>query len=142
MADDDGIRVSNRVFIPMHEIQWHAVRAQGAGGQNVNKVASAVHLRFDVRASSLPEWHQQRVLALRDARLTEAGEIVIKAQSHRTQTANLDDALQRLAELIRGAIKVQKARKPSRPSLSSKRRGIEKKKRKAATKANRRKPVL
>ena len=90
------LKISNNVTIPEAEIDWQAIRAQGAGGQNVNKVASAIHLRFDIAASSLPEFYKERLLALSDRRINSDGVVVIKAQRFRTQEKNLDDALQRL----------------------------------------------
>lgn len=114
------------------------MRSQGAGGQNVNKVASAVHLRFDVRASSLPVEIKDRILALRDRRLSSEGIVVIKAQAHRSREKNRDEALARLRELIRAALVQRKARRPTRPTRRSKERRLESKKIAARTKALRR----
>ena len=117
------------------ELEFVPIRAQGAGGQNVNKVSSAIHLRFDIKASSLSEFHKARLLQYRDQRISKDGIIVIKAQRHRTQELNREDALQRLRELIQSATQIDKPRRPTRPTRSSQRKRVESKTRRGAIKA-------
>ena len=121
------IVLSNEVQLGDWEVDITAVRSQGAGGQNVNKVASAIHLRFDIRRSSLPAFYKERLLRLSDQRITKDGVIVIKAQQFRTQELNRDDAVERLRELINGAVVVQKKRRPTRPTRGSQVRRVDSK---------------
>ncbi len=129
------LRINQRLSIPLAEIQFRAVRAQGPGGQNVNKVASAVHLRFDLNASSLPPAHRRRLLALGDQRISKAGVLVIKAQGGRSQEQNRREALERLRELLASTARTPRKRIRTRPTRASQRRRVEHKKRLGRLKA-------
>ncbi|MFV0438645.1 MAG: alternative ribosome rescue aminoacyl-tRNA hydrolase ArfB [Desulfopila sp.] len=133
------IEITSTIFIAISEITFTPIRAQGAGGQNVNKVASAIHLRFDIQASSLPTEIKNRLLQLRDKRRTDDGSIVIKAQRFRHQEQNRDDAIQRLVALIRSVTSTPRRRKPTRPSRTARARRMDGKTRRGKLKALRKK---
>jgi len=124
-SDDTRLPISARVSIPLEEVELTAIRASGPGGQNVNKVSTALQLRFDVRASSLPDFYKERLLSLKDRRMTGDGVIVIKAQRFRSQEKNREDALTRLQALVRQVGVVQKRRVPTKPTRASKQRRLE-----------------
>ncbi|MBO0348343.1 aminoacyl-tRNA hydrolase [Phormidium pseudopriestleyi FRX01] len=133
------LKISNTVSILENEINISAVRSQGAGGQNVNKVATAIHLRFDIKASSLPERYKNRLLTLSDHRITQEGVIIIKAQESRSQLENRQEAMMRLQELIKSAVAVPKKRFKSKPTRSSQRKRLDSKTKRGQIKAARRK---
>lgn len=136
------LEITSWLSLPESELEFSAIRAQGAGGQNVNKVSSAIHLRFDIRNSSLPEDIKTAMLGLSDSRITRDGVLVLKAQSFRTQEQNRDDAMQRLVALIQQAMHKPKPRKATRPTRASQRRRVDSKKKQGQQKALRRKPLM
>ncbi|MGB5973956.1 MAG: alternative ribosome rescue aminoacyl-tRNA hydrolase ArfB [Nodosilinea sp.] len=131
------LQITPRTAIPLSNIELSAVRSQGAGGQNVNQVATAIHLRFDIHASSLSPLYKERLLALSDSRITQDGIIIIKAQQHRTQEQNKEDALNRLRALIKSVTVTPKKRKPTKPSKSAQRKRLDRKTKRSQLKARR-----
>ena len=133
------IVINQHITLDHSEVDLQAIRSQGAGGQNVNKVATAIHLRFDIHASSLPDIYKQRLLRYRDQRITSDGQIIIKAQEHRSQVNNRQEAIERLCELIRHATRQQKNRRPTRPGKAAKERRLKKKNQRGQLKQKRKK---
>ncbi|WP_008309492.1 alternative ribosome rescue aminoacyl-tRNA hydrolase ArfB [Leptolyngbya sp. PCC 6406] len=129
------LKITDHTAIPLGEIELSAVRSQGAGGQNVNKVATAIHLRFDIHASSLSPLYKERLLNLGDRRITKDGVIIIKAQQHRTQEQNREDALRRLQDLIQSVTVTPKARKPTKLSRTAQKKRLDRKTRRGQIKA-------
>jgi len=132
------LQITPNIVLQDEELEWQAIRAQGSGGQNVNKVSSAFHLRFDIRASSLPDAVKQRLIGMRDQRISNEGILVVKAQRFRTQEKNRADALERLRELIIQAARVEKKRRPTKPSRASQRKRMDSKTKRGQTKRLRR----
>ena len=129
------IKLSAAVELDENELEFSAIRAQGSGGQNVNKVSSAIHLRFDIQASSLPDFYKERLLQFKDQRISKEGIVVIKAQQYRTQEKNRDDAIERLVQLIQAATVVEKPRRPTKATRSSQKRRLDSKAQRGKIKA-------
>ena len=125
------LKISNTVTLAVNEVEISAIRASGSGGQKVNKVSAAIHLRFDIEASSLPDYYKEKLLEWKDKRITKEGIIVIKSQQHRSQEQNRDEAMERLVELIKSVNVVQKKRVPTKPTKGSVGRRLDSKKKQA-----------
>ncbi|MGE9295284.1 MAG: alternative ribosome rescue aminoacyl-tRNA hydrolase ArfB [Puniceicoccales bacterium] len=134
------LRISNTVEIPAHELDFQMIRAQGPGGQNVNKTSTAVQLFFKIRESSLPPFYKERLLKHTDHRITDGGTVVIKVQDTRSQETNREIALERLREIIKAATKIERKRRATKPTLGSKKRRLDQKKQRGEKKSMRRKP--
>jgi ribosome-associated protein len=132
-----SLKISSQVSIPLAQIELQPIRAQGAGGQNVNKVSSAVHLRFDIESSSLPESYKESLRKLRDQRVTSEGVIILKAQRFRSQEKNREDALERLRTLLQAAGATRKHRKPTKPTRSSQKKRVDSKTKRGQLKSQR-----
>ncbi|BAY14165.1 alternative ribosome rescue aminoacyl-tRNA hydrolase ArfB [Calothrix sp. NIES-2098] len=135
------LQISQKILIPDSELEISAIRSQGAGGQNVNKVATAIHLRFDIEASSLPAFYKEQLLKLNDRRITQEGVIVIKAQEHRSQEQNREEALERLKELIKSAVVFKRKRKSTKPTRSSQKKRLDSKTKRGQIKSSRRQVI-
>ncbi|AFY51297.1 protein chain release factor B (plasmid) [Nostoc sp. PCC 7524] len=135
------LQISNKIIIPDSELEISAIRSQGAGGQNVNKVSTAIHLRFNIETSSLPTFYKEQLLKLNDRRITQEGVIVIKAQEHRSQEQNREEALERLKELIKSAVVLKRKRKPTKPTRSSQKKRLDSKTKRGQIKSMRRQIV-